>query len=80
MVQELLAYNLKKYRKDAGLTQNAFAELCGVSSSFIAHVETMSCNVSIGFIEKVCRVLNIEPAGLFSNKPAGEKAKDLPLS
>ena len=80
MVQELLAYNLKKYRKDAGLTQNAFAELCGVSSSFIAHVETMSCNVSIGFIEKVCRVLNIEPAGLLANKPAGGKAKDFPLS
>ena len=68
MVRELLSANIKKYRKAAGFTQNHFASLCGVSPSFIAHVETNSCGVSVNFIEKVCEILKIEPICLFENQ------------
>jgi len=65
MIRELLAKNIKKYRKRSGLTQKHFAELCGVSSSLIAHIETQSCTPSIAFLEKVCAVLQIQPIQLF---------------
>jgi len=66
MIRDVLAVNIKKYRKKAGLTQERLAELCGVSSSFIAHIETKSCNASIAFLEKACSVLNIDPLHLFT--------------
>lgn len=65
MICELLAKNIKKYRKRSGLTQKRFAELCGVSSSLIAHIETQSCTPSVTFLEKTCAVLKIDPIQLF---------------
>ncbi|MGI5174605.1 helix-turn-helix transcriptional regulator [Treponema sp. OMZ 840] len=65
MIREILAKNIKKYRKRSGLTQNRFAELCGVSASLVAHIETKGCNASIAFLEKACTVLKIAPGQLF---------------
>lgn len=65
MVHELFAKNLKKYRKLAGYTQVTFAQLCGVSVSLIAHVETNGCHASMDLLEKVCNVLQLDPMKLF---------------
>ncbi|WP_428769922.1 helix-turn-helix transcriptional regulator [Treponema sp. HNW] len=67
MIRELLAQNIKKHRKRSGLTQKRFAELCGVSSSLVAHIETQSCTPSIAFLEKACGVLKIHPKRLFES-------------
>lgn len=78
MVHELFAMNLKKYRKSAGYTQVKFAQLCGVSVSLIAHVETHGCHASMDLLEKACIVLELEPAKLFEKTEAVSAWDSLP--
>lgn len=57
----ILAKNLKKYRKEAGLTQEQLAEKSLYSLSFIKNLESEKVHqtASIGTAYKFAQVLNI---------------------
>ena len=62
--------NLKKYRKEAGLSQAKLSELCNVSNGTIGNIECGSSKPSFDLILTLANVLDIHPAMLFSDKPA----------
>ena len=66
-IYEQIAQNIKKYRKDAGITQAVLAENVGVSHEFIRRIESKKGlkTFSIDTIWKISLVLNIEPGKLF---------------
>lgn len=66
-VYTILANNLKKYRKQAGLTQEQLAEKSLYALSFIKNLESKKVyqTASIGTIYKFARVLNIPVSKLF---------------
>jgi transcriptional regulator with XRE-family HTH domain len=57
--------NMKKYRKQAGISQERLAELCNASHSFIRQIECGSRYPSFVFIWKLASALNVPASLLF---------------
>ena len=53
--------NLKKYRKKKGLSQEAFAEKCGMHRTYISAIECFRRSISLENIQKIADALEIEP-------------------
>lgn len=66
-IYEQIAKNIKKYRKEVGITQAVLAERVGVSHEFIRRIESKKGikTFSIDTIWKISLVLDIEPGRLF---------------
>lgn len=64
---EKIALNIKKYRKEAGITQAVLAERVGVSHEFIRRIESTKGRktFSIDTIYKISLVLDIPISKLF---------------
>ena len=67
-VYYLVAQNLKKMRKQRGLTQSQFAEKCAYSDGFIMNIESPNYHqtVSLGTLWKFAEVLDIDIRELFN--------------
>ncbi len=61
-----LGLKIAYYRKKAGYTQEAFAELIDKSVNFLAQVEGTGCvkGISLETLFKIAQVLNISPSKL----------------
>ena len=64
----IFASNVKKYRIEKGLTQEALADLAGLHRTYISAIERERRNISIDNIESIARSLDVEPYLLFQNK------------
>ena len=64
---EKIALNIKKYRKEAGITQAVLAERVGVSHEFIRRIESTKGRktFSIDTIYKISLALDIQISKLF---------------
>lgn len=60
--------NMKKYRMQRGLSQEAFAEKCGLHRTYISSIERFQRNVSIENIQRIADALDIETYLLFVEK------------
>lgn len=54
--------NIQRARQNKGLTQETFAELMGVSWSYVSKIESGAINLSIGKILKISDFLKIDVA------------------
>ena len=57
--------NLKKYRTAMGLSQEAFAEKCGLHRTYISAVECYRRSIALENIHRMANALEIEPYKLF---------------
>lgn len=57
--------NVKKYRTQAGLSQEAFAEKCGLHRTYISAVECYRRSISLENIQRIADALGIETYKLF---------------
>ena len=57
--------NLKKYRTELGLSQEAFAEKCGLHRTYISALECFRRSIALENIQKIADALMIEPYKLF---------------
>ena len=66
-IYEQIARNIKKYRKEAGITQAELAEKIGVSHEFIRRNESKKGkkSFSVDTVWKISVALNIQPGKLF---------------
>ena len=62
---KVFSLNLKKYRTSLGLSQEQFAEKCGLHRTYISSIERLQRNVSLENIQKIADALDIEPYKLF---------------
>ena len=58
---EVFGKNVRKYRLDLGVSQEKFAELCGLHRTYISDIECFQRNVSLENISKIATALNIKP-------------------
>ena len=57
--------NLKKYRTEKKLSQEKFAELCGLHRTYISDVECFRRSISLENIQRIADALEIETYKLF---------------
>ncbi|WP_395611628.1 helix-turn-helix domain-containing protein [Allosphingosinicella sp.] len=56
--------NVKRLRKEAGLTQDALADTAVVARSYMADVEAGRRNPTLKVVERIAAALNISPSTL----------------
>jgi transcriptional regulator with XRE-family HTH domain len=66
-IQKLLCGNLKRLRKERNITQEALAELAGLSDGYIKQLETARTWISPDTVKKISEALECEEASLFAD-------------
>lgn len=57
--------NVKYYRQSLGLSQEAFAEKCGMHRTYISAIKCYRRNISLENIQRIADALNVETYKLF---------------
>lgn len=57
--------NVRKYREQLGISQEAFAEKCGLHRTYISAVERQRRSISLSNIQKIADALEVETYLLF---------------
>ena len=57
--------NVKRYRQQTGLSQEAFAEKCGMHRTYISAIECFRRSISLENIQRLADALGVEPYKLF---------------
>ncbi len=63
----IFATNVRKYRTEKGLSQEALADLSGLHRTYISAIERERRNISIDNIENIASALNIDAYLLLKN-------------
>ncbi|WP_100515085.1 helix-turn-helix domain-containing protein [Mycobacteroides abscessus] len=70
-LQKIVGLNLRRYRKERGLSQEAFADHVGVHRTYMGAVERGERNLTLQTVEKIADFLNLDPLALLSEpKPS----------
>ena len=64
----ILGKNIKKARKEKGLSQNELAELLDISREHLANIETAKRTISLGLLFHLCEKLEKSEQELFNFK------------
>jgi transcriptional regulator with XRE-family HTH domain len=64
-LKQIFILNLKKFRKEEGISQMKLAEQCGTSPSYIGEIEIGRKFPSIEMIDRIAKALRLEPYRLF---------------
>lgn len=72
MIYERVGINIKNARKRKGLTQKQLAKELGCSVSMICGVENGSRRITLAFLERIARALNVDYLQLIENRDTQE--------
>lgn len=64
-IVKVFGSNLKKYRTAQGVSQEAFAEKCGLHRTYISAVECYRRSISLENIQRIADALEIDTYKLF---------------
>jgi transcriptional regulator with XRE-family HTH domain len=56
---------VRRYRKAKGLSQEAFADACGIDRSYMGGVERGERNIALLNVEKILLALGMQPSEFF---------------
>lgn len=57
--------NLRKYRNELGVSQEKFAEMCGLHRTYISDIERFQRSISLDNVQKIADALGIDVYKLF---------------
>ncbi len=57
--------NLRKYRAELGVSQEKFAEMCGLHRTYISDIERFQRSIALDNVQKIADALGIETYKLF---------------
>ncbi|MEQ1521849.1 MAG: helix-turn-helix transcriptional regulator [Aestuariivirga sp.] len=77
-IREDFARNLRKFRRQKGLSQEALAHEAGVDRTYISALERCVYSASITMVEKLAIVLGVEPVDLLQRPPKAGRTKVKP--
>ena len=70
-LREKLGRAVRRFRKDAGFSQESFADACDVHRTYIGSVERGEVNISLDNIELIARTLKVPVSKLFVEAEQG---------
>ena len=71
-IQVSFGNTIRKIRLSKGISQESFADLCGLHRTYISDVELGKRNISIENIEKVAKALNVQISEIFKEVEKNE--------
>ena len=75
-IRDILARNIKEYRKKNGFSQDKLAEKAGVSSPFVAMIEVSRKFPTPDVLDRIAGALDIKTWQLFAVRPTPEDAME----
>lgn len=77
-LEKIVIDNIKRIRKEKGITQEQLAEACNTATSYIGLMEIYKNVPKLSTIERIAEALDVEPQILFqSNKANPELDKKI---
>ena len=73
-IREILAFNLKEYRRKNGFTQEKLAEKAGISANYLSMVEISRKFPTPEMLDRLAQALNIQTFQLFDPSATPEGA------
>lgn len=64
-IVKVFGTNLKKYRTALGISQEAFADKCGMHRTYISAIECYRRSISLENIQRIAEALEIDTYKLF---------------
>lgn len=64
-IVKVFGNNLRKYRMAQGMSQEAFADKCGMHRTYISAIECYRRSISLENIQRIADALEIEAYNLF---------------
>lgn len=71
-IVKVFGTNLKKYRTQKGISQEKFAEKCGLHRTYISDIECFKRSISLENIQRIADALDIETYKLFVDNNESE--------
>lgn len=64
-IVKVFGANVKRYRQEMGISQEAFAEKCGLHRTYISAIECNRRSISLENIQRIADALEVETYKLF---------------
>jgi transcriptional regulator with XRE-family HTH domain len=77
-LERLVIDNIKRIRREKGISQEKLAEACNTATSYIGLMEIYKNVPKLSTIERIAQALDVEPLALFERKdrlPEEERAE-----
>ena len=69
---KVFGQNVRRLRLEKGLSQEKFAEFCGLHRTYISDIECFSRNVSVENVSRIATALDVKPYILLVEKESKE--------
>lgn len=66
---DILAKNMKRFRKQRHMTQGELSDLCGLHRTYLGGIEQKRINVSLANITKIADALGVRVSDLLAEEP-----------
>lgn len=66
LLRGLLANNLKRLRRERGLSQEALADLVGIDRTYVSALERKVYAATIDVVERLAKALSVQPIELLT--------------
>lgn len=79
-ILSVFANNLKRYRKEKGLSQEKIADMSGLHRTYISAIERRKRSISLENVQKIADALEIDTYLLFisnAENPANGRRKEI---
>lgn len=76
-LQKTVGRNLRRYREQQGLSQEAFADVIGVHRTYLGGVERGERNLTLRSVERFAAVIDVEPLALLGRPTGGHAMREL---
>ena len=74
-IREVFARNLRRYRQERGLSQEALAHEAGVDRTYISALERSAYSASITMVDRLANVLGVDAAALLQRPSKSGRGK-----
>jgi transcriptional regulator with XRE-family HTH domain len=65
-LNEIVGINLREIREERGLSQEDFAEVCGLHRNYLSSIERGERNITLDTLSQIAAAINVSPIQLLS--------------
>jgi len=75
-IRAIFAGNLRRFRADAGVSQEELAHQVGIDRTYVSALERQVHGCSIDLVARLAEALRVSPAAMLAEPVAGPKAQE----